>query len=59
MAERFSKNNWIRRIMGVKRVDKRRMGRLRVEVGVKESFKKQLVRCTGRLKWACHVESMR
>ena len=50
------KNNLIRRIVGVKRADKRRMYELRVEVGVKESFKKKLVR--SRLTWAGHVERM-
>ena len=30
-------NNWMRRIAGVKRIDKRRMEELREEVGVKES----------------------
>ena len=42
--------------MGVKRADKRRMDELRLEVGVKESIKKELV--TSRLKWAGHVERM-
>ena len=36
--------------MGAKRADKRRIGELRVEVGVKERFKKKLV--MSRLKWA-------
>lgn len=49
-------NNWLRRITGVKRTDKRRMNELRVEVGVIESLKKKLVR--SRLKWAWHVERM-
>ena len=40
-------NNWIRRIVGVKRADKRKMDELRVEVRVKERFKKKLV--TSRL----------
>jgi len=35
------KNNMVRRIVGVKRVDERRMDELRVEVGMKESFKKK------------------
>ena len=39
-------NNWIRRIVGVKRV----------EVGVEESFKKTLVR--SGLNWAGHVGRM-
>ena len=33
-------NNWIRRIVEIKRADKRRLDELRVEVGVKNSFKK-------------------
>ena len=40
----------------MKRVDKRRMDELRVEVGVKDSFQNKLVR--SRLKWAGHVERM-
>ena len=32
-------NNWVRRIVGVKRINKRRMKELRGEVGVKESHK--------------------
>ena len=47
-------NNWIRRITRVKRANKRRMDELRVEVGVKESVKKKLVR--SRLTLASHVE---
>ena len=35
--------------VGVKRADKRRMDGLRVEVGVKERFKKKVVK--SRLKW--------
>ena len=42
--------------MGVRRVDKRRMDEVRVEAGVKESFKKKLVR--SRLKRAGHVDRM-
>jgi hypothetical protein len=34
--------SWVIRIMGVKSLDKRRMDELKVEVGVKESFKKKL-----------------
>ena len=37
-------NNWIRRPVGVERADKRRMEELRVEIGVKDSFKKKLAR---------------
>ena len=47
-------NNWMRGNVGVKRADKRRMDGLRVEVGVKERFKKKVVK--SRLKWARHVE---
>ena len=49
-------NNWIIRIVGVKMADKRRMDELRVEVGVKDSFKNNLVKT--RLKWTGHVERM-
>ena len=42
--------------MGVKRADKRRMGELRVVVGVKECLKNRLVR--SRLIWAGYVERM-
>ena len=47
-------NNWMRRIVGVKTADKRRMDKLRMDIGAKDSFKKKLVR--SRLKWAGHVE---
>ena len=53
--EKVCKNNWIRRIEGVKRTDKR-IDELRVEVGVKESFKKTLVR--SGLNWVGHVGRM-
>ena len=36
----ISENNRVRRIMAVKKADKRRMGELRMEVGLKESVKK-------------------
>ena len=49
-------NNWIRRMVGVKREGRRRKDELRVEVGEKESFKKKLVR--SRLKWTGHVKKM-
>ena len=39
-----SENNWVRRISGVKIIDKRRMEELREEVGVKESPTRKLVR---------------
>ena len=37
-------NNVVRRTVGVKRADTRRTGELKVEVGVKERFKKNLAR---------------
>ena len=40
--------------MGVKRADKRRVGEMRVEVGVENSFNKKLLR--SRLTWAGHGE---
>ena len=43
--------------MGVKRTNKRRMDELRMEVGVRESFKKKLAR--SRWKWTGHVERMK
>ena len=49
-------NNCVRRIAGVKRINKRRMEELREEVGVKECFTRKLVR--SRLRWAGHVERM-
>ena len=41
--------------MGVKSVDKKRMDEMRVEIRVKECFKKKLA---SRLTWAGHVERM-
>ena len=46
--------NLVRRIVGVKRADKRRTGELRVEIGVKEKFKKKLARA--RLTLTDHAE---
>jgi len=37
-------NNWIRIVVRVKRADKRRIDKLRVDVGVQESVKKKLER---------------
>ena len=42
---------WVRRIVGVKRADNRRIEELRVEIGAKESVKKLM---TSRMKWAGH-----
>ena len=44
-------NNWIRRIVGVKRADKRRMDKLRVEVGWKEWEMKNWQREQMLRKW--------
>ena len=46
----------VRRIEGLKRVDKRRMDELRMVVEVRESFKKKWAR--SRLKQAGHVKRM-
>ena len=49
-------DNWVRRIAGVKRVDRRRMDELREEVGIQKCLMGRLVK--SRLKWAGHVERM-
>ena len=49
-------NNWVRRIAGVKRIDRRRMEELREGAGVREILTKKLV--MSRLMWAGHVERM-
>ena len=46
----------VRRIIGVKRADQRKVDEITVEVGVKGSFKKKLVR--SRPSWASHVNRM-
>ena len=46
----------VRRVVGVKRVEMQREEELGEEVGVKESFRRKLVK--RRLKWAGHVERM-
>ncbi len=46
-------NNWVRRIVGVKRVDRRRMDELREEIGVQMSLMGRLVKF--RLRWAGHL----
>ena len=50
-------NKWVRRIAGVKRVDRRRMDELREEVGIQKCLMGRLVNC--RMKWAGHVERMK
>ena len=52
---RFAKNNIVGIIVGVKRDGKRKMDEPSVEVGVKESSKKKLMRST----WASYVENER
>ena len=49
-------NKLVRRIVGAKRADNRRMDALRVEVGVKGRYKQKLVR--SGLIWAVHLERM-
>ena len=46
----------MRRIAGVKRIDKRRIEELRKKVDVRESLTMKLVRSW--LKWAGHVDRM-
>ena len=50
------RNNWVRKIAGVTRADRRRMVELREETGVQRSLRERLVR--SRLQWAGHVERM-
>ena len=52
-------NNWVRRIAGMKRIDKRILDQLREEVSVREreSLTRKLMR--KRLKWAGHLEIMK
>ena len=50
-------NNWIRRIAGVKRVERRRMKDLREEVGTKACIVGKIVK--SRMKWAGHMVSMK
>ena len=49
-------NNWIRKIAGLKRADRRRVVELREEAGVQRSLTERLAR--SRLQWAGHVERM-
>ena len=50
-------NNWIRRIAGVKRVERRRMKDLREEVGTNACIVGKIVR--SRMKWAGHMVRMK
>ena len=49
-------DNWVRKIAGVKRADRRRMVELREDIGVQRSLTERLPR--SRLLWAGHVGSM-
>ena len=46
-------NNWIRKIAGVRRVERRRMKDLREEVGTKPCLVGKIVK--SRMKWAGHM----
>ena len=46
----FVKNNWMRQVVRVKRVDKGRTEELREEVGGKEGFRRKLVRRQERME---------
>ncbi len=50
-------NNWIRRIAGVKRVERRRMQDVREEVGTKDCIVGNIFK--GRMKWAGHMVRMK
>ena len=50
-------NNWIRRIAGVRRVERRRMKHMREEVRTKASIVEKIVK--SRMKWAGHVVRMK
>ena len=50
-------NNWIRRIVGVMRVERRRTKDLREEVGTKACIVGKLVK--NRMKWAGHMFRIR
>ena len=49
-------NNWIRKIAGVRRVERRRMKDLREEVGTKACIVGKIVK--SRMKWAGHMVRM-
>ena len=50
-------NNWIRKIAGVRRVERRRMKDLREEVGTKACIVGKIVK--SRVKWAGHMFRMK
>ena len=49
-------NNWVRRIVGVKSVDRRSMDELKEEIGVQMSLMGRLVKF--QLRWAGHLVRM-
>ena len=57
MALVWDRSIGLRRIAGVKRVDRRRMDELREEVGIQKCLMGRLVK--SRMKWAGHVERMK
>ena len=61
MIGQVCENNWIRRIVGEKREDKRRKDKLRVKVGVMDSFKKKLaeirLKLFGHMRQECEIEN--
>ena len=50
-------NNWIRRIAGVRKVERRRMKDLREEVGTKACLVGKIVK--SRMKWVGHMVRMK
>ena len=54
---RVCENNWIRRIAGVKRVERRRMKDLREEFGTKACMVGKIVKSL--MKWAGHMVIMK
>ena len=50
-------NNWVRRIAGVKKMDRRRMDELREEVGIQKCLMGRLAK--SRMKWAGYVERLK
>ena len=50
-------NNWLRRIAGVRRVERRRMKDMREEVGTKACIVGKIVK--SRIKWAGHMVRMK
>ena len=49
-------NNWVRKIAGVKRVERRRLEELRQEIGLGMTITRKIERA--RMRWAGHVARM-